>query len=144
MPLTPIDDPCSAPSQIALTVSGAAPRVRRALYRLGKGVRALRVGAALEHGFLHRLGINVTFEVLFAPYSLRSTFAHLAVAGFNGITSVKWVPMADFGRVSSAPNCFESALTRRAPSRLLVVGSKPRGRPTPSSQTDTKIEFSSD
>src|SRR6476646_125840 len=83
------------------------------------------------HGFLHRLGINVTFEVLFAPYSLRSTFAHLVVAGFNGITSVKWVPMADFGRVSSAPNCFESALTRRAPSRLLVVGSKPRARPTP-------------
>jgi hypothetical protein len=62
---------------------GRAARVRRGLYRLGKGIRALRVAAALEHGFLHRLGINVTFEVLFAPYSLRSTFAHLAVADFN-------------------------------------------------------------
>ena len=26
VPLMPIDDPCSAPSQIALTASGAAPR----------------------------------------------------------------------------------------------------------------------
>ena len=67
----------------------------------------LRVAAALMHGFLHRLGINVTFEVLFAPYSLRSTFAHLVVAGFNGITSVKLVPIGAFRRVSSGPNCLK-------------------------------------
>jgi hypothetical protein len=47
---------------------------------------------------------------------------HLAVGGFSGTSSVQLVPMPDIGRVSSASSCFESAVTRRVPSRLPVVG----------------------
>src|SRR5665213_359515 len=65
----------------------------------------------------------------------------LATTGFSGISRVKLVPIGDNGRVSSAPNCIDSALTRRVPRRLLVVGSNCLGRPTPSSCTDTKIVF---
>ena len=48
------------------------------------------------------------------------------------------MPLAGSGRVKSASNCCDSALIRREPSRLLVVGSKFAGRPMPSSRTDTK------
>ena len=43
--------------------------------------------------------------------------------------------------MSSAPNWFASALIKREPSRLLVVGSNPAGKPAPSSRTDIKIDF---
>src|ERR1700722_12932347 len=69
---------------------------------------------------------------------------HLVAEGPTGISSVKLVPMGDDGSVSSPPSCFESALTRRVPSRLLVAESKPGGRPTPSSWTDIKIAWLSD
>jgi hypothetical protein len=64
---------------------------------------------------------------------------HSVVAGLSGINSSKVVPTGDIGRVSLALNCLEGALTKRVPSRLLIVGSKSTGRPTPSSRTDTKI-----
>jgi len=48
---------------------------------------------------------------------------HVVVAGPNGISSVKLVPREEVGSVSSPPSCFESALTKRVPSRLLVVES---------------------
>src|SRR3954469_23046346 len=56
-----------------------------------------------------------------------------AGAGSSGTRSEKWAPLGDDVRVSSAPNCVASALTSRVPSRLLVVGSKLAGTPTPSS-----------
>ena len=59
--------------------------------------------------------------------------------GYNGMSSEKFVPTEDIGRVSSPPSCCESALTRRVPNRLLVAGSKSRGRPPPSSRTEIKI-----
>ena len=59
--------------------------------------------------------------------------------GYNGMSSEKFVPTEDIGRVSSPPSCCESALTRRVPNRLLVAGSKSRGRPRPSSRTEIKI-----
>jgi hypothetical protein len=43
---------------------------------------------------------------------------HLVVASPSGIRSLKPVPRGDFGSVSSPPNCFESALTRRPTLRL--------------------------
>jgi hypothetical protein len=36
----------------------------------------------------------------------------LAAADPNGITNIKLLPMADTGRVNSAPNCFASALPK--------------------------------
>ena len=59
------------------------------------------------------------------------------------LSNVKLVPLTDAGRVTSAPNCYASALTKRVPRRLLVTGSNPAGRPAPSSRTETKIELSS-
>ena len=60
----------------------------------------------------------------------------MAVTDTNGISNIKFVPIAETGRVNSAPNCFASALIKREPSRLLVGGSKSAGKPTPSSRTD--------
>src|SRR5215467_13834240 len=65
----------------------------------------------------------------------------LATGGIQGIRSVKLVPTAENGRVKSAPNCFASALIKRDPSRLLVVGSNPVGNPIPSSRTDTETKL---
>ena len=48
---------------------------------------------------------------------------HVVVAGPSGISSVKLVPREEVGSISSPPSCFESALTKRVPSRLLVVES---------------------
>jgi hypothetical protein len=48
---------------------------------------------------------------------------HVVVAGQSGISSVNLVPRGEVGSVSSPPSCFESALTKRVPSRLLVVKS---------------------
>jgi hypothetical protein len=48
---------------------------------------------------------------------------HLVEAGPSGTSSVKLVPRGEVGSVSSPPSCFESALTTRMPSRLLIVKS---------------------
>src|SRR4249920_1412001 len=48
---------------------------------------------------------------------------HVVVGGPRGISSVKLVPRGEVGSLSSPPSCFESALTKRVPSRLLVVES---------------------
>src|SRR5579862_1811770 len=62
----------------------------------------------------------------------------------SGISNIKLAPTCDTGRVKSACNCFANAATSRLPSFLLVVGSKPCGRPTPLSRTDNKIMLLSD
>ena len=84
-----------------------------------------------------RADVNRTSgHVRYVPISDVATFGlavHLEVARPpSGITSVKLVPMAAFGRVTSPPSCFGSALTMRVPRRLLVSGLKSAGTPTPS------------
>jgi len=63
-------------------------------------------------------------------------WTHRVAAARSGIWSVKLTPIGVGSRVSSPPNCFKSAVTKRVPSRLLAVGSKLGGRPTPSSRTE--------
>ena len=70
------------------------------------------------------------------PCTSRSRSNYVA-ATVSGTISLKLAPIGDTGRVISAPSCLASALTKRLPSRLLVIGSKPAGKPTPSSRTDT-------
>ena len=46
------------------------------------------------------------------------------MAARSGMCSVKLTPIGVGSRISSPPSCFESAVTKRVPSRLLAVGSK--------------------
>ena len=43
----------------------------------------------------------------------------------SGTSNVKLVPLTDTGRVTSAPNCSASALTKRVPRRCFTGGKCP-------------------
>src|SRR6516162_2881767 len=101
-----------------------------------KGIRVLQgdVGPPMS-----ALGHKRTFgprNPMSASPPKADIWIHRGVAARSGICRVKLTPIGVGSRVSSPPSCFESAVTKRVASRLLAVGSKLGGRPTPSSRTE--------